>query len=562
MQTITNPILPGFNPDPSIVYANGAYYIATSTFQWFPGVQIHKSTDLVNWELICRPLDRLSQLDMRGVPDNGGIWAPCLSYADGLFWLIYTNVHSIDGIYKDAPNYLVTSESIEGPWSDPIFLNASGFDPSLFHDDDGKKYLVNMVWDHRPWKENSFYGIALQEYSHVKQKLIGKPEVIFKGSPLRLVEGPHLYKKDGYYYLFTAEGGTGYEHAETVARSKQLTGPYEIHPQNPLITAKDYPDLVLQKTGHGDVVQTPHGAWYFVHLTSRPSIMGGFSVLGRETAIQKLDWPKDDWPRLATGGNEPALEMPAPMGITANSSNIAETHGATANTPSTQALATPPNTPQNKPPETLAFLSDQLPKQFQFLRYADEHNYSLNAREGWLRLYGRDSMSSLINQSLLGVRVDNPLFTAETLIDFTPTSFQHTAGLAAYYDTSTYYYLHISFDEQRGRVLHLQSCDKGEFLYSVYNMPLPATGKISLKVCIERASLQFYMAQPEAKTPRETRQWQPVGKQLPTSLISDDYKSDLRFTGAFCALACQDLTGMGTYADFQSLTIQRGEAGY
>src|SRR5262245_44417084 len=169
---IHNPILRGFNPDPSIVRVGDDYYIATSTFEWYPGVQIHHSRDLVNWRLITRPLRRAGQLDMRGDPDSCGIWAPCLSYADGKFWLIYTDVKRYGraaqagagggATMRDTHNYLVTCDTIDGEWSDPIFMNSSGFDPSLFHDDDGRKYFVNMLWDHRPGM-NRFGGIVLQE---------------------------------------------------------------------------------------------------------------------------------------------------------------------------------------------------------------------------------------------------------------------------------------------------------------------------------------------------------------------------------------------------------------
>ncbi len=160
---IRNPILPGFNPDPSIVRVGDDYYIATSTFEWFPGVQIHHSRDLVHWRLLTRPLTRPSQLNMLGDPDSCGVWAPCLTHADGLFHLIYTDVKrygrtsqagAAGASLRDFHNYLVTSPAIDGEWSDPIYLNSSGFDPSLFHDDDGRKYLVNMLWDHRPGPES------------------------------------------------------------------------------------------------------------------------------------------------------------------------------------------------------------------------------------------------------------------------------------------------------------------------------------------------------------------------------------------------------------------------
>ena len=275
---IVNPILKGFNADPSICRAENDYYIATSTFEWYPGVQIHHSRDLVNWRLVTRPLARAAQLDLRGVPDSGGVWAPCLSYADGLFWLIYTDMKRFDGNFKDAHNYLVTAPAITGPWSDPIYLNSSGFDPSLFHDDDGRKWLLNQQWRHttdsvggRP-RGTAFDGILAQEYDVVARKLTGPIRNIFAGSSHALVEGPHIHKRDGWYYMTAAEGGTGYDHAVTMARSRALHGPYELHPDIFLLTAKDAPDAPLQRAGHGQIVETPDGLTYhtpvsYTHLT-------------------------------------------------------------------------------------------------------------------------------------------------------------------------------------------------------------------------------------------------------------------------------------------------------
>lgn len=260
MTDIVNPVLPGFNPDPSVVRVGDDYYVATSTFEWFPGVQIHHSKDLVNWKLVKRVLVRKSQLDMTGVPDSCGVWAPCLSYSEGVFYLVYTNVKSFDGVWKDTPNYLVTATDILGEWSEPLFLSSSGFDGSLFHDDDGRKWYTSMLVDHR--KGRFFGGIILQEYDEQAGKLIGTPTSIFEGTPLGRTEGPHLYRKDSYYYLITAEGGTEYGHAVTMARSKQITGPYEVHPNNPLVTSRNNPHLPLQKAGHADLVETQHGQWY------------------------------------------------------------------------------------------------------------------------------------------------------------------------------------------------------------------------------------------------------------------------------------------------------------
>ena len=248
MTKIVNPILPGFNPDPSICRVGDDYYIATSTFEWYPGVQIHHSTDLVNWRLVKRPLDRAAQLDMRGNPDSCGVWAPCLSYADGLFWLVYTDVKRLDGNFKDAHNYIVTAPAIEGPWSDPVYVNSSGFDPSLFHDDDGRKWFLNMQWNHFS------HGRRRQPEAPVLRRhpaagirregeasWSGRSRTSFAAAPHGLVEAPHLYKRNGWYYLTTAEGGTGYDHAVTMARSRTIDGPYELHPHIHLITSKDAP---------------------------------------------------------------------------------------------------------------------------------------------------------------------------------------------------------------------------------------------------------------------------------------------------------------------------------
>ena len=275
---IRNPILRGFNPDPSICRVGDDYYIATSTFEWYPGVQIHHSRDLVNWRLVKRPLDRASQLDMRGNPDSGGVWAPCLSYADGLFWLVYTDVKRLDGNFKDAHNYIVTAPAIDGPWSDPVYVNSSGFDPSLFHDDDGRKWFLNMLWNHvssgvggNP-KHPSFAGILLQEYDPVAAApRSARSKNIFAGSAHGLVEGPHLFKRDGWYYLTTAEGGTGYDHAVTMARSREHRRALRAAPGRCTSSPpRTRPTRALQRAGHGQIVETPDGEVYHTHLCSRP----------------------------------------------------------------------------------------------------------------------------------------------------------------------------------------------------------------------------------------------------------------------------------------------------
>ena len=324
-ETIQNPIIRGFNPDPSILRVEDDYYVVTSTFEWFPGCQIHHSRDLRNWKLVGRPLNRVSQLDMSGVPDSCGVWAPCISYKpdNKKFYLLYTNVRRFDGPFKDTPNFVVTANDILGDWSDPVYLNSSGFDPSFFHDDDGTTWLVNMIVDHR--KNKFFGGIVLQKFDCELNRATGEIHHIFPGTEHDRTEGPHIYKRNGWYYLSVAEGGTSYEHCVTFARSKDITGLYELHPENPIITARNTPENYLQRAGHGDLVETPDGEWYCVFLTGRPLTQRGRCITGRETGIEKMQW-RDDWLYLACGGNVPRKFVEAQMLLPVSARSLIFSH--------------------------------------------------------------------------------------------------------------------------------------------------------------------------------------------------------------------------------------------
>ncbi|WP_162907664.1 glycoside hydrolase family 43 protein, partial [Allorhizocola rhizosphaerae] len=308
-RSIQNPVLSGFHPDPSILRVGDDYYLATSTFEWYPGVRVHHSRDLVHWRALGGIINERRLLDLRGCGDSNGVWAPDLSYVDGEFYLVYSDVASFSSGYWDPQNYLITAPSIDGPWSDPVPLHAHGFDASLFHDADGTSWLLALSADWRPGRDR-FGGIEIQRYDRQKRKLIGDPKIIFSGTEAGLTEGPHLYRHDGWYYLLTAEGGTSWEHQATVARSRSLFGPYEVDPAGPLLTSHGKPDLRLQKAGHGSLVRTQTGQWYLAHLVARPYSPLGNCVLGRETALQIVDWPAGGWPRIA--GGVPADEVPAP----------------------------------------------------------------------------------------------------------------------------------------------------------------------------------------------------------------------------------------------------------
>ncbi|WP_157019675.1 glycoside hydrolase family 43 protein [Mesorhizobium xinjiangense] len=536
---IRNPILPGFNADPSICRVGGDYYIATSTFEWFPGVQIHHSGDLVNWRLVKRPLERASQLDMRGNPDSGGVWAPCLSYADGLFWLVYTDVKRLDGNFKDAHNYIVTAPAIEGPWSDPVYVNSSGFDPSLFHDDDGRKWFLNMQWNHvstgvggNP-KHPSFDGILMQEYDAAEGRLVGPVRNIFAGSPHGLVEGPHLFKRGGWYYLTTAEGGTGYDHAVTMARARRIDGPYELHPDIHLITSKDAPDAVLQRAGHGQMVETPNGEVYHTHLCSRPLPGLRRSPLGRETAIQRCVWGDDGWLRLAQGGHVPAVEVEAPKGAPE---------------------------PTERETRRYDFSGPDLPADFQWLRTPyPERIFSLTDNPGRLRLIGRESIGSWFEQALVARRQEDFDFRAETALGFDPDTYQQAAGLVHYYNRHKFHFLAATFHPGKGRVLRIMSCP-GDWPDGRLTFPLseplsiPDHGAVALAAEVHGAELQFFFSL------EGDEDWQKIGPMLDASIVSDEAGRGEHgsFTGAFVGMAAFDTSGRARVADFDHFVYRPG----
>ena len=528
---IRNPILRGFNPDPSIVRVDDDYYIATSTFEWYPGVQIHHSRDLAHWRLLTRPLRRASQLDMRGDPDSCGIWAPCLTHDEGLFYLIYTDVKRYGrsssagapgASLRDFHNYLVTSPSIDGDWSDPIYLNSSGFDPSLFHDDDGRKYLVNMLWDHRP-AQNRFAGIVLQEYSPASQQLIGERHMIFAGTPIGFTEAPHLYKRDGWYYLLTAEGGTGWGHAVTMARSRTIRGPYELHPDVHILTARDRPDSPLQRAGHADLVNTPAGQTYMVYLCGRPIPNRGRCTLGRETAIQPMTWGDDGWLRTIDGAGTPHVDVPAPDGARA-------------------AMGTAPTLSSREEFET-----ETLPIDFQWLRTPEaDRLFSLRARQGHLRLFGRESIGSLFTQSLVARRQQAHCFSAVTVIEFEPDHFQQMAGLVCYYNSAKFHYLYLSRDAT-GKHLRVMSAFPDQVMADAFTAPIlvPSGVLIELRVEVDYERLLFAWRV-------EDGSWEWLPQVFDASILSDEATAPglPNFTGAFVGMACQDLAGTGKPADF------------
>ncbi len=521
--TIHNPILPGFNPDPSICRVGDDYYVAVSTFEWYPGVQIYHSRDLRHWRLVARPLNRAELLDMRGCPDSCGVWAPCLSWADGRFWLVYTEVKRFDGNFKDTHNYITTCDSIDGDWGKPVYINSSGFDPSLFHDEDGRKWYVNMVWDHRP--DCSFFrGIVIQEYCVDGQRLLGKRKFIFDGTDIDYTEAPHLYRFGDWYYLITAEGGTSYGHAVTMARSRTVDGMYEADPAGPVLTTRDDPDWPLQRNGHADIVETADGDLYLVHLCGRPIEGTRRCVLGRETGIQKLTMTGEGWLRLAHGGHLPQLEVDAPDLPDDVVDPVAGSDG---------------------------FDSLELDPVYQWLRTPRPDDFmTLSERPGYLRLYGMESPGSHFDQALIARRQTHFAFEATTCMEFHPEHFQQLAGLICYYNSCKFHYLFVSADEAGRRHLGIMSCEAKENMqlrYPVKDDPirLPREGSVWLKANVSNADLKFSWS-------LDGESWRQIPVTLDHSLLSDEAGDlmDGQFTGAFVGVCCNDVAGTRRHADF------------
>jgi xylan 1,4-beta-xylosidase len=521
---LRNPVLPGFRPDPSICRVGDDYYIANSTFEWFPGVVLSHSRDLVHWRTVGHVFTRQTQVDLRGVPDSGGLWAPSLSYADGRFWLVVALLRTTGAgrPFKDCHVLLLTAPAVDGPWSEPLHLNSIGFDPSLFHDDDGRKWVVNMQWDFRKGQPR-FAGIVLQEFSTAEQQLVGPIHELLR-KPV-LTEGPNLYKRNGWYYLLLAEGGTGWNHGISMARARTITGPYELDPQPSVLTTRDDLSWPLQKAGHGELVQTPAGEWWLAHLCSRPLPPERRCTLGRETALQRVVWTDDGWLRLAHGGVKPAVELPRPSGLEPHRWIVA--------------------------PARNHFDQPVLDVEWQTLRVpADESWLSLTERPGWLRLRGRESPSSLHEQSLLAMRVTSHRIRAETRMEFAPTRFTQFAGLVVWYDTRTHAYLRVTCVEERGRVLGVIVSDDGAYdELKASEIEVGDWPAVYLRAEVDHTCLQFFASADGAR-------WVTVGPALDASKMSDDYGTGLHFTGMMIGLAAQDLNGTRLAADFDYFDLQ------
>ncbi len=291
MTKYNNPIITGFNPDPSICRVDDTYYLVTSTFEYFPGIPIYKSTNLINWELIGHCLTRDSQLNLEGVRASAGIYAPTIRYHEGRFYVTSTSVGA-------GGNFIVHTEDPAGEWSEPVLIKQGGIDPSLLFAD-GKCYFTSTADD----KGN--FGIHTCEINPMTGEMLSDSVLVSHGVEGRNAEAPHVYKLNGYYYLMLAEGGTEYNHMETIQRSKDIYGPYDSYDKNPFLTNRNAGIDDVACVGHADIVDDLDGNWWIVSLgvrtlsTPENNIM--LHNLGRETFLAPMEWTEDDWPKVGNG---------------------------------------------------------------------------------------------------------------------------------------------------------------------------------------------------------------------------------------------------------------------
>ena len=543
---IRNPVLRGFNPDPSITRVGNDYYLATSTFVWQPGIRLFHSTDLATWSLIGHGLQPEAH-DLRGLASHQGIWAPCLTFSrsEGLFYLAYSLVHSTTADYFDVDNFLVTASGIHGPWSRPVYLNSIGFDPSFFHDDDGRHWLLTLEWDPRDGYEHPG-AIVLEEFDADRMELCSGPSTrIYRGGTDRgCLEAPHLYRRNGFYYLMAAEGGTGYGHGVTLARSRDIAGPYQPAPVNPFLTSNPAPhfgrndhDFLrpqlynpyadLQKAGHGCLVDTPAGEWYVAHLCARPLEPDHRSVLGRETAIQNVEWTEDGWLRLTTGDTLARLLTPGLAGKAYSDQPIDH--------------------------ERLRDDFDGLAIDIRFstLRRPLTDWASLSRHRGTLSIRGGEALTSRFDVSLVATQLQAFDAVAETRVSFAPHHFSHSAGLAVLYDDMNFAYLRLySSESLRSTALGIVLVRAGTKHELLTDRVAVDTAEVVLQVRVRQGTLQFGWRMPNVAS------FHDIGPEIDATYMSDE--TTRGFTGTMIGMACVDSYRRNVLAHFDYFDLQSG----
>ena len=434
LKSYQNPVICGFYPDPSICRVDNDYFLVNSSFEYFPGVPVFQSKDLVNWQNIGYCLTRPSQLPLKKARASGGIFAPTIRFHDGLFYMITTNV-------TQGGHFYVTATQPAGPWSEPVWLHTFGIDPSLFFDADGKVYFSHNGPD----------GIYQSLIDIKTGELLTQPRLIWQGTGGSYPEGPHLYQINGTYFLMISEGGTEYGHMLTVARSTSPWGPWESNPRNPILSNRSQ-QSPIQGTGHADLFQDAQGNWWTVFLAFRPLGYPPAYQLGRETCLAPVTWSADGWP-VVNGGQKISLEMAGPL---------------------PQEFPYPPADVRDD------FAIRTLGLQWNFLRNPHPASYALDEHQGWLRLRGNFvSLDEADSPTWVGRRQEHFNCRAAALINFTPQQEGDEAGLTAYMNPSHHYEIFLKL--QNGQRLMQVRRRVGSLSAVVASIPAPE-GSLQLEI--------------------------------------------------------------------------------
>lgn len=443
-----NPIIPGGHPDPSICRVGDDFYIVNSTFEYFPGLPIHHSKDLVNWELIGYGLHREDQatgaVNLVDVQQNGGIHAPTIRYNNGIFYIIVTNVYSPPaGGPAQIVNFIITAKNPAGPWSEPhVIDDAPGIDPDIFFDDNGKVYYVGTHAVGKP-NENGIGEIWVQELDLNEWKLVGERYSIWRGACGGCcVEGPHMYKVKGKYYLMVAEGGTSHNHAVMIAASEEISGPFESNPRNPILTSRHLSlNNWVHSTGHADLVELEDGRWYMVALGIRND-KDGTSNMGRETHLMPVTWEPItvSWEEVTKGNWQPVkYDFP----VVAPESGRVERY-----TP----LPFKEKVQYYNDAFTDNFDAGKLDYEWNFRRVPQPQTYSLSEKEGFLRLYLKPETFKLRSRySLMGIRQKESDFEYSAKMIFKPKKENAEAGISIFQQDDNY--VNFTVEKKDGGVI-------------------------------------------------------------------------------------------------------------
>jgi alpha-N-arabinofuranosidase len=495
-----NPVIPGFHPDPSIVRVGEDYYLVTSSFEFFPGVPIFHSRDLVHWRQIGHVLTRASQLPLAMAGASGGIYAPTLRHHDGTFYMITTNV-------SGGGNFYVTAKDPAGPWSEPVWLKGQGgIDPSLFFDDDGTVYFAS---NGGAPGTNEGRGIYLSVLDVKTGTIASTPRRVWAGTGRRYTEGPHLYKVNGWYYLLVAEGGTEYGHVVTIARSRSLWGPFETCPRDPILTHRDTEaDQPVQGTGHADFVQDHEGHWWTVFLAFRP-LDGYAHHLGRETFLAPVAWGADGWP-VVNGGQAVALDMKA------------------SGLPAAPVPAAPVRTTFDR----------ALGPEWNYLRNPDAASYS--STNGALVLKGTGvTLGETKSPTWVGRRQQHFVARAATSIAFAPARSGDEAGLSVYMNPTHRYELGVRRGAGGREVFVRQTI--GAFVSTdTAVVAMPGDGPLAIEVQSTPTEYAFFAGAPGAL--------KEIGKAS-TRYVSSEVAGG--FTGVYFGLYAINATATFAYFEYE-----------